>query len=241
MNRAPTLKTLLREVYQELIHLDSRLWRTMAALLRPGEAAVLWTRGLSEGVLLPPFRLYLIASGLFFLTGGGLWMSEAVATSMEEMLPDAGELGIRLEALRAAVTARVLGWVALIRMVSLVPVALLLALFIRRGQPRIAPAFVFAMNYFTVAFSLAVFLSFAGWCLLAWPGTAGWEPSLNQASIVVERTLLLVWLVLGIRRFLDRGWLLSASGAVLLALVDLVTLVVGFGIGVGIMGELLHQ
>jgi hypothetical protein len=241
MNSAPTLRTLLGEVYRELIHLDSRLWRTMTALVRPGEAAVLWTRGRSEGVLLPPFRLYLIASGLFFVTGGGLHMSELVAADIAEMVPDSAGLGLDLEFLRATVASRTLGWIALIRMASLVPFALVLALFIRRGQPRIAPAFVFAMNYFTVAFALAVFCSLVGWSVLAWPGSAGWEVWLNESSMMLERSLLLVWLVLGMRRFLDRGWLISILGAVLLALFDLMMLFAAFGIGVGTMGQLLHH
>ena len=60
----------LREATEDLTHADSRLWRTIAALLfKPG----FLTREFLDGRrarYLPPVRLYLVLSVLFFLTAG---------------------------------------------------------------------------------------------------------------------------------------------------------------------------
>lgn len=59
-----------REAFEDLTHADSRLWRTMIALLfKPGYL----TREFIEGRrvrYLPPIRLYLVLSVLFFLVVG---------------------------------------------------------------------------------------------------------------------------------------------------------------------------
>ena len=127
-------------------------------------------------------------------------------------------------------------WLALIRMASLIPLALLVALMLPRGQPRMAPAFVFSMNFFTVAFLLAASLTFLGWLISGLPieMETGW---LAASALAVEGLLLLVWLVLGLRRFLERGWLFSISSAMFLMMVDIALFGLAFGIGFAIVAE----
>jgi hypothetical protein len=63
----PTTHELAHEVLEGLTHFDSRLWRSLAALwLRPGRLTLEFVRG-RRMAFLPPFRLYLIISVVFFL------------------------------------------------------------------------------------------------------------------------------------------------------------------------------
>jgi hypothetical protein len=56
-----------REVFSDVLSLDSRLLRTLRALLRPGHLSVLYLRG-KRAPFLRPFRLYLVASLVLFST-----------------------------------------------------------------------------------------------------------------------------------------------------------------------------
>lgn len=62
-----SLVEFLREVAEVLTHADSRLWRTFAPLLfRPGFLTQQFLQG-RRASYLPPFRLYIVVSLLFFL------------------------------------------------------------------------------------------------------------------------------------------------------------------------------
>ena len=151
-------------------------------------------------------------------------------------MPDFLFHDLNAEPIRRAIEMRMLGWVALMRMASLIPLALIVALMLPRGQPRMAPAFVFSMNFFTVVFLLAVSLAIPGWLISGFlvEEERGW---VTISALTIERILLLVWLVLGLHRFLERGWLFSALSALFLALVDLALLVLAFASGFGIVAE----
>jgi hypothetical protein len=63
----PTTLELMHELLEGLTHSDSRLWRTLTDLwFRPGKLTEEFIAG-RRVAYLPPFRLYLIASILFFL------------------------------------------------------------------------------------------------------------------------------------------------------------------------------
>jgi hypothetical protein len=69
---ARSLRTLLHEVFESLTSLDGRVWRTLKALLfRPG---LLTNEYLADrrARYLPPFRLYLVISVLFFAIGSSI-------------------------------------------------------------------------------------------------------------------------------------------------------------------------
>jgi len=66
----PTLRQLLSELVATLTNADSRLWRTLWALLfKPGQISKAYVQGQRKHVL-PPFRLYLIISLVFFMVLG---------------------------------------------------------------------------------------------------------------------------------------------------------------------------
>ena len=62
-----TFRELLEEMADGLLNLDSRLWRSLIPLIiHPGRMTIEYLRG-RRMYYLPPFRLYLILSVLFFL------------------------------------------------------------------------------------------------------------------------------------------------------------------------------
>jgi hypothetical protein len=83
---------LLREAFGDLLELDSRLWRTLIPLvIRPGQL----TRDYLEGRrarFMPPFRMYLVLSIVFFLVAffdpreelGILFEPQAISTTASE-------------------------------------------------------------------------------------------------------------------------------------------------------------
>jgi nucleotide-binding universal stress UspA family protein len=66
-NRLISLWELLREAFGDLLELDSRLWRTVVPLLaKPGLLTHDYLQG-RRARYMPPFRMYLVLSLLFFL------------------------------------------------------------------------------------------------------------------------------------------------------------------------------
>jgi hypothetical protein len=65
-----TLAHFAGEAFESVTHADSRLWRTLGYLLvRPGYLTLEFFRGRRAGYL-PPFRLYLVISLMFFVAAG---------------------------------------------------------------------------------------------------------------------------------------------------------------------------
>ena len=63
----PTMKSLVSELIETLTNADSRLWQTLFTLLRhPGGLPRLYLTG-SRNQFLPPVRLYLVISLIFFM------------------------------------------------------------------------------------------------------------------------------------------------------------------------------
>lgn len=63
----PTTAELMHELLEGLTHSDSRLWRTLTTLwFKPGKLTAEFVAG-RRVAYLPPFRLYLVVSILFFL------------------------------------------------------------------------------------------------------------------------------------------------------------------------------
>jgi hypothetical protein len=92
----PTTKELLHELLEGITHSDSRLWRTLTTLwFKPGKLTEEFVAG-RRVAYLPPFRLYLILSIIFFLitslvhiTGEAIIFDEALkpAGSAVNVLP----------------------------------------------------------------------------------------------------------------------------------------------------------
>jgi hypothetical protein len=85
------------EAFESITHADSRLWRTLWYLLaRPGRLTLEFFAG-KRIAYLPPFRLYLVISLLFFLVAG---LPEGVAVDV-----DGTPTGNRVESMNQAAKA----------------------------------------------------------------------------------------------------------------------------------------
>jgi len=90
---ARSLGALFEDAWHSLTHIDARLWRTLGLLLvRPGALTVAFFGG-RRARYLPPFRLYLVVSLLFFASAGLLGaISPAHMPTAQELAsaPDSG-------------------------------------------------------------------------------------------------------------------------------------------------------
>jgi hypothetical protein len=76
----PTTRELLHELLEGITHSDSRLWRTLKTLwFKPGKLTQEFVAG-RRVAYLPPFRLYLIVSIVFFLVASLMPMNVALLT-----------------------------------------------------------------------------------------------------------------------------------------------------------------
>src|ERR1700733_634405 len=83
----PTTRELLHELLEGITHSDSRLWRTLTTLwFKPGKLTQEFVAG-RRVAYLPPFRLYLILSIVFFLIASFVHMNVAVMNFDEAMKP----------------------------------------------------------------------------------------------------------------------------------------------------------
>jgi hypothetical protein len=85
----PTSKELMHELLEGLTHSDSRLWRTLKTLwFKPGKLTEEFVAG-RRVAYLPPFRLYLIVSILFFLIASFMHTQVALVKLDEALKPAA--------------------------------------------------------------------------------------------------------------------------------------------------------
>ena len=197
---ARSLKTLLHEAFESLTHLDGRLWRTLRGLLfRPGflTAEYLADRRVRY---IPPFRMYLVISLLFFALGMGAGSpsespkaaqdsaerareAEKLAKACAE-IPDLGDKAVQKrvqDACRRKVEERDTLGVVFLRtlpktmFVFLPVVALALYLLFFRVRRYYVEHLVFTLHYQTamfICFGLAVFFERLG----------NWEKALDDVG-----------------------------------------------------------
>ena len=86
--RSLSLRTLTHDAFHDLAHLDSRVWRTLRALLlRPGYLTNEFLAG-RRTRFLPPFRLYLVLSVIFFVLLSCKPSEEAIVLDGKELGQD---------------------------------------------------------------------------------------------------------------------------------------------------------
>jgi hypothetical protein len=91
----PTLRAVTGDVTHSLLHLDGRVWRTLRTLVcGPGELTRAFIAGRRQSYL-PPFRLYLVASILFFALAAVLPDPVPPALDTQGLAADAGGCTIR--------------------------------------------------------------------------------------------------------------------------------------------------
>ncbi|TVR67562.1 MAG: hypothetical protein EA422_00335 [Gemmatimonadales bacterium] len=174
------------------------------------------------------------ASALYFVVGGDPFLSARVQADLVELLPDAGVVGLSADGVRSAIRGQTMGWIALLRFLTLIPIGFLLAGFAPRSGPRVAPALVLAMHLYTVNFLLIVLLRL-GYAVFGFEATVTTSGAFEFVHFGVERCLVATWLTVGIRVLWRRTWPVALMGGVVVALLDFALLGVTFGFGMGAM------
>lgn len=82
--RLISLFELIRDAFGDMFELDSRLWRTLIPLaIRPGYLTAEYLRG-RRARYMPPFRMYLVMSFIFFLLTTAFTESSAIDESVND-------------------------------------------------------------------------------------------------------------------------------------------------------------
>jgi hypothetical protein len=242
----PTTGELIHEAMEGLTHADSRLWRTLVTLwFKPGKLTNEFIAG-RRAAYVPPFRLYLILSVIFFLLASIHGPSKNFVTvdtsdSPKDKHTQCQDLGaaVPMEGLRSRIVhacdavladngASMLN-VAIATapkamFIFLPVIAFLHMLLYWRPRHRYVEHLLFFLHlhalYFSVAIALLGLFSIAG----AWPAMDG------TVSVVVN---LLVWAaaiysLIAVRRVFARSWLGTFFKAFVMMLVYSIVLALGF-------------
>jgi hypothetical protein len=243
----PSTGELLHEALEGLTHSDSRLWRTLKLLiLRPGELTLEFIRG-RRAAYLPPFRLYLILSVLFFFCASLIKSHLVVVSFSEDGSPtqmDASRLNCadvdfpwlrehpawrpRVDhACRAALADNGASWAHLVlssipkaMFVFLPLVAFLNMLFYWRPRHPYAEHLVFFLHLHALFFCIATLL-------LVNARLSAWLPAFKLPAGLLALLLYLsgpLYTALAIRRVFARSWVGTFCKAGALALVYVATL-----------------
>jgi hypothetical protein len=237
----PSTRELLHELLEGLTHSDSRLWRTLTLLwFRPGKLTREFIAG-RRVAYLPPFRLYLILSIVFFLIASVTDMRSEVIRFDDATKPVAAGNAPRLtscqdinslefkshsewkQRLQHACEAIVrdngnnLVHVAIATMskamfIFLPLIAFLHMLLYWRPRHRYAEHLLFFVHVHAFYFSVAIVMICAINAARAWPKLAG-------ASDILETLLgwcMAIYTLIAMRRVFGRSWAGTLFKAVLL-------------------------
>jgi Protein of unknown function (DUF3667) len=81
----PSTRELLHEALEGITHSDSRLWRTLHLLwFKPGKLTQEFVAG-RRAAYLPPFRLYLVLSVIFFLVASSMPNTQVKFVSLDDL------------------------------------------------------------------------------------------------------------------------------------------------------------
>ena len=213
-----TLRRFLATAWTELTDGDARTLATLRALLVPGEltrafAAHEWRR------YLPPLRLYLIASGVFFLLCWDTYyrfMSAGVDPNLlvAQVPPD--KQALALAALKdPSLVERSSDYTALLRFLGVLAMGAFVALLQRGRRQPFGVHLVFATHYYVADYALFT-LATPLFLLLADGSATVHLPLVGGLTL-----LLLVYAVLATRRVYVRGWPGALGAGVAILLVDL--------------------
>jgi hypothetical protein len=239
----PSTKELLHELLEGVTHSDSRLWRTLVCLwFKPGKLTLEFVAGRRISYL-PPFRLYLVLSVIFFLIAP---LSHSQIISFD----DKSEPGVSPASHCADInifgSARYADWNQRLKHgceesvrdngVSLVHVAIatlpkamfiflpLLAFFNMlmywRPRYRYAEHLLFFVHLHAFFFSVAILLVLAGQVSHAWPILA---PGTNIITALLGWSLP-IYGVVALRRVFGTGWVGTLFKAAALSVVYILVL-----------------
>jgi hypothetical protein len=235
----PTTRELLHELLEGLTHFDSRVWRTLTCLwFKPGKLTEEFVAG-RRVAYLPPFRLYLILSIIFFLlasfihpTGNVINFDDAAAPGVKgQRISSCDDINgltfgghpewnqriqhVCLEVVRdngANLLHVAIGTMSKAMFIFLPLVAFLHMLLYWWPRYRYAEHLLFFVHLHAMYFSVAILMISAIGVAHTWPRLAGFTG-------VLETLLgwaLAIYTVLAMRRVFRRSWAGTLFKAVLL-------------------------
>lgn len=204
--------------WDEVTDLDSRTWRTLRAFLTPGELSRA-TFATERRRYLPPLRLYLIVSGLYFLLAWDVYRA-AIASAMAQAaatMPDQ-DLSRTLSLFHdPAVFGRIADLTALFRFAAVVLFGFGVAVVFLRQRRPLGAHLIFATHYYCADFLLfgllAIPIAFLGPEL----AIVGFSRAMMLGSFA-----LLLYLILALRRAYALRWPGAIVRGVALMALDLV-------------------
>lgn len=244
----PSTKEIIHEVLEGLTHSDSRLWNTLRCLwLKPGRLTLEFIAG-RRVAYLPPFRLYLILSVLFFLvasfthphfivlettTSGAV----PVRASPKDVSCDAinGASSLGFPELNARFVRGCKAWASdngvgldhlvfgalpKVFFVILPLVALLHMLLYRRPRHRYAEHLLFFLHNHAFFFSVGILSSAAIVAEQAWPGVTPVSTGVRFLLFL----MLIAYTVAAMRRVFQRSWPMTVLRAVALSFIYLMVM-----------------
>ena len=160
-----TIGAIVRQFWDELVNLDYKAARSVAALLRPGHLAAEFIAG-RRGRHLGPLKVYFLAAALFFFIAPRAtdftferqmaldWDGDFRA-QVEKRIAET-HMSRELFAERFGSTAQTVYTIA--PMLSVLTVTFLLRLLYRRRFPWLGPHIVFALYYIAFMYLVALFI-----------------------------------------------------------------------------------
>lgn len=246
----PSVKEIIHEVLEGLTHSDSRLWNTLKCLwLKPGALTLEFIAG-RRVAYLPPFRLYLILSVLYFFLSS-LTHQQMVVFQLPvgersgqadpknfhcEDINGPGKWGLpnlNARMVHACVAARndngaslshvAEGIVPKVMFIFLPLIALLHMLMYWRPRHRYAEHLLFFLHIHAFFFSIAIL------SLLTDVATSRWTAAkpVSDAVGLLLFVAVLLYSVVALHRVFGHSWLNTLLKAVLLFFVYLIVMALG--------------
>ena len=194
-----TIRALAQQLWREVSGSDSRLWRTLLGLFRPGVLTLAYVQYRWQRYL-PPLRLYLLVSAVFFLVAWDAYFLNQVLEA-RNAAPGTMPEGLRAMYADPDISGRISDWAAAYRFAGVLVLGLVVALLHLGKRVAIGKHLVFATHYYCADF--AIFL-------LAWPlvnfAPAEHYQAVSSAVLLVGIRWLGWWAVLADRRVYGGGW-----------------------------------
>jgi hypothetical protein len=185
-------------LWDEATELDSRTWRTLRAFLIPGELSRA-TFARQQQRYLPPLRLYLIVSGIFFLLAWDVYQGAVTDTLRTSASGQSAAIVALLD--DPVATDRIADLTAWFRFGAVLVFGLgLAALFWTRRMP-LGAHLVFATHYYCADFLLFSLLAIPLAAMPELRSAAGWGVATGVGIVVLQ-----VYLILALRRAYLVGW-----------------------------------
>ena len=209
-----SLRRLAAEAWEEASSLDSRLWRSVSGLLRPGRLTQDWLAYRWQRVH-PPLRLYLVCSGIYFFLAWGVYFeasSQWLVLNTQDM--PAAVRSLYTDPARAESLSDL---TALMKFLFVVVMGAWVALLHRGNRMPAGAHMVWALHYTCMDFLLfslaAPLVAFA---------SEPWALTVSNLVTLGGIGVLFAWASLAVRRVYRRGWASSVARGAAVVAMDLV-------------------